>query len=493
MRSSMTILDSIRCKNSHSSIRRTKIIATAGPASSSPERIRQLIEAGVNVFRLNFSHGTHDRHLEVLRSIREISGELGRPVGVLQDLSGPKIRISEVDETAAQLRDGQKVEICHDSGARSSNSRIFVQTIDPAAVLKPGHQVLMADGLISLRTEEVRGNCALCVVEKASRLRSHVGIAFPDSVVDLPATTDKDLIDLQWGIKHGVDFAAVSFVRSAQDILRLREILKQSNSEIQLISKIERKDALDNVHELMDVSDGIMVARGDLGLELPLECLPIVQKALIRHANFRGIPVIVATQMMHSMITSVRPTRAEVSDIAAAVMTGADCLMLSEETAIGEHPLECVKYLNRIALEAENDYMSGDFKLALRDSDRASITDAAAYAAVAAASKIRAAALVVRTESGYSARLMAKYRPTQPIYGVSSHPDSLRRMAIYWGVTPLACTYSTLIEEIRGSLSAIQAMQNPPKGSTAVITGNFSKRAPAATTLLDIREFESGV
>ena len=326
--------------------RKTKIISTLGPSSRGPEKIRSLIQAGANVFRLNFSHGSHEEHLSVLKDVRQISAEMGAWVAVLQDLSGPKIRISNVEGDYCPINDGDPIDLTFANGSLSNAATIYVESVNPMKVLQPGHHILLADGLLELECVSVGADKVNCKVVKGGRIRSRVGIAFPDSDVDLPATTKKDLNDLEWGIKNGVDYVAISFVRSAEDIRQLREVITARGADIGIIAKIERRTALEGIVEIIQESDGLMVARGDLGLEVPLEQLPMLQKRLIEESNLRGVPVIVATQMMHSMITSVRPSRAEVSDIAAAVMGGADAVMLSDETAIGEHPEECVKYLS---------------------------------------------------------------------------------------------------------------------------------------------------
>jgi len=473
----------------HGRYRKTKIIVTVGPASRPKDKVRELILAGANLFRLNFSHGTHAEHLEALNTIRSVSTELAMPVGILQDLSGPKIRISAVKGDSIPLPDKQVVELLAADGSLSDANKIYVESLNPAEVLAPGHTILLADGIITLRTDSVENNSVKCTVLKGANLRSRVGIAFPDSVIDLPATTEKDLVDVVWAIKNKVDFIAISFVRNAQDLLRLRDILKRDKSEALLIAKIERKAALENVHEIMDVSDGIMVARGDLGLELPLEQVPMVQKHLIEQANYRGIPAIVATQMLHSMVTSLRPTRAEVSDIATAVMNGADALMLSEETAIGEHPIECVQYISRIAHEAEQSFVFNEYKLRLRDSDRATVPDAVAYAAAAAAIKVNAAAIIACTETGNSARLLAKYRPQQPVYGASSKESTLRRMSLFWGIIPISSAApDTHHDETQAALRAVQLREGLLNGSRAVVTGGMAVRTPGATNILEIRE-----
>lgn len=469
--------------------RRTKIVATVGPSSRAPERIAELIEAGVNVFRLNFSHGSHDEHLAALTDIRRISEQMGAWIAVLQDLSGPKIRISNVAGDFCPIADGEPITLRCADGTLSDAQTIYVETVNPMQSLKSGHHVLLADGLLELVAEEVRSDHVVCRVIKGGRIRSRVGIAFPDSQVNLPATTKKDLADLDWGIKHGVDYVAISFVRSAEDIIKLRHIINDKGSSAGIIAKIERRAALENIQEIIQASDGLMVARGDLGLEIPLEQLPLVQRRLIEESNFRGIPVIVATQMMHSMITSVRPTRAEVSDIAAAVMGGADAVMLSDETAIGEHPRECVRYLSRIALAAEQTFAFEEYKLRLRNSDSATVPDAVAYAACAAGVKVAAAAIVACTETGTSARLVAKYRPQQPLYGLSRRPTTLRRLALCWGVRPISFeSADTHIDEIDAALRTVQDREQLPNGARAVVTGGRATQTPGASSVVEIRE-----
>lgn len=469
--------------------RKTKIIATIGPASRSVDVIKQLILAGANCFRLNFSHGSHDDHLKTLQNIRQAESELNMPVAVLQDLAGPKIRISEIEGDYVVINDGEQIELRPSDGAKTNAKCIYVETLDPSKILKNGHQILLSDGIISLQADHVRSDSVTCTIVKGGRLRSRAGIAFPDSVVDLPATTKKDLNDMVWGIQNKVDYVAVSFVANAQDILTLRDFIRKGQGDCHIIAKIERRGALDNIMEILEVCDGLMVARGDLGLECPLERLPLLQKGLIEQANNRGVPVIVATQMLHSMITAIRPTRAEVSDIATAVMSGADAVMLSEETAIGEHPVEAVRYLSRIAHHAERSFTFEEYRLRLRESDRATLPDAVAYAACAASIKVNAAALVACTQTGTSARLLAKYRPQQPLYGVSSSAQTMRRMALYWGVIPItAAETETHHDEIEFALKAVQLRESLPNGSRAVITGGLMAGKPGSTSVMEIRE-----
>jgi len=481
-------------RTKYENTRRTKIVATMGPASRTPERVRELILAGVNVFRLNFSHGSHQEHFETFNTIRNTSAELGFPVAILQDLSGPKLRITNIKGEFAPIATGAKIEIAYlplssTADTISTAERVVIQTVNPADFLKIGERVLLADGILELVVEGVGKDTVQCSALRASRIRSRVGIAFPDSRVSLPATTSKDLEDFAWGLKHDVDYVAVSFVQNANDLLNLRTIMAQHKSEVKLIAKIERPVALDNINEILDASDGLMVARGDLGLELPLEKVPQIQTKLIELCNDRGIPVIVATQMLSSMVTSTRPTRAEVTDVSFAVTSGADAVMLSEETAIGEHPAACVDYLNRIAIEAEQSLVRGEAALRSRKQDRLSISDAVAYAACAAAVKIQPAAIVSCTATGTAARLVSKYRPEAPIFGVSNVDGTLRRMGLMWGVIPLkAEVASAQNDEIDQAVGMVKQVGNFRSGSRVIVTGGRVVQNPGSTSRLEIRE-----
>lgn len=471
--------------------RKTKLVATLGPATRGDDKVRALIQAGANVFRLNFSHGSYEEHLDALQSVRRVSAELGIPTAVLQDLSGPKIRISQVAGDVAVVDDDSKIILVKSAGELSTPNRLAVEGVEPATFLAPGEPVYLADGALTLQVESVRDSEVTCRVIKGGRIRSRVGIAFPESSVDLPATTDKDMRDLAWGVEHGVDFVAISFVQNAEDVHRLREAIVSSKGDSRIIAKIERRKALKEIDSIIAAADGIMVARGDLGLEIPLEKLPLVQEEIIEKCNYLGRPVIVATQMLHSMINSTRPTRAEVSDIASAVMSGADAVMLSDETAIGSYPTDAVTFLGKVAQEAERSFEFEEYKLRLRDVDRETVPDAVAYAACAAAVKLRAGAIVACTETGSSARLVAKYRPQQPLYGVSTQPRAVQRMSLYWGVIPvLLPPISSRLEEIEAGLRVIKELEHLDSGTRAIVTGGISAKAAGSTRIMEIREIE---
>ncbi len=468
--------------------RKTKIIATIGPASRDEAMIEKLIKTGVNVFRLNFSHGTHDEHLENLNRIRKISSNLNIDVAILQDLAGPKIRITPVDDTKVLLKDGEVVRLALSSGQISNNELIYVEGVDPTKSVKSKERVFLADGIIELVVESVSKTEVSCKIIKGGKLRSRIGISFPDSEIDLPAATEKDLIDFDWALKNEIDFVALSFVNSKKDILTLKDRMKDASFKPGIIAKIERKVALQNIKELVQVSDGLMVARGDLGLELLPEQVPLVQRELIELANHAGIPVIVATQMLSSMVTAIRPTRAEVSDVANAVMAGADAVMLSEESAIGDHPIKCVEFLDRIAKESERSFAFEEYRFRLRDADRESVPDAIAYAACAAAVKVRAQALICCTETGNSARLLAKYRPQQPLYGAAVKDAGRRKMCLFWGVTPIKYPPTkSHYDEIDAALSAVKEREGLGAGSLAVVTSGLAVGKPGSTSVIEIR------
>lgn len=470
--------------------RKTKIISTLGPASKSPEIIRKLILAGVNVFRLNFSHGSQTEHLETFKLIKSISEEVQIPVGILQDLAGPKVRITELEGSILDIYDHNLVSLRKTTSNQKSNHQIiYTEKVDPPRFLKAGNQILLADGIMELEVKEVRPDEVICLVKKGGRLRSRVGICFPDSIIDLPATTDKDLLDFKWGLDNEVDFIAVSFVQRASDITKLTEMMRGRKHLPLLIAKIEMKTAMENIEEIIEAADGIMVARGDLGVELPVEKLPTIQKQLISKANIAGKPVIVATQMLHSMVLNNRPTRAEVTDVANAVNSGTDAVMLSEETAIGNYPVESVQYLDRIAKEAEKEFIFDIYKIRFSEHiGNISVPDAIAYAACAAAHRLNAGAIATCTETGYSARMVAKYRPQQPLFGLSTRESSVRRMNLYWGVKPILVKLTdSHNEEVLNALKIVKESEELTPGSLGIITGGLNVNTAGSTSVLDIR------
>lgn len=416
--------------------KRTKIVATVGPASDSLEQIESLIRAGVNVFRLNFSHGSYEYHANVLANIREAMAKTGLIVGVLQDISGPKIRIGEL-EHSFELRSGDVLEFVHEQivGHQVGENHYKLSLNDSSilAKLEEGQYIYLYDGIIRAKVTKIESNSLFTVLENDGVLSSKKGVNFPNTRINVDVLTPKDRADMEWGVKHGVDFMAISFVQNAQDMRSARAIIEKHGGNQMLIAKIEKFDALENIDAIIEVSDGLMVARGDLGIEVPFYEVPNIQKMLIAKANRAAIPVITATQMLLSMTKSQRATRAEISDIANAVLDGTDAVMLSEESAVGEHPSLAVRTMFETIRETEKNYQFHQFE-GLGGDD---VTNAIDEAAVRLSKDLSATGILALTSSGSSARKLAKYRPHIPIYAIT-HDDSVRhQLTLSWGVVPV--------------------------------------------------------
>ena len=472
--------------------RNAKIVATIGPASNSREEIRSLIKAGMNVARLNFSHGTHSEHKKTLELIREESKALNAHIAVMQDLCGPKIRITELEAGEIELIDGSKIDIKYsqDSKDKGDLKSLYISVFDPTKVIKEGEKILLADGRITLIAQETTENFVSCKVVAGGALRSKAGISLPESELDLPSLTEKDKEDIKWGMTNDIDYVALSFVGSLEDLTLTRDEMSKYGTPLPLIAKIERAKALDNLSSIIKNSDAVMVARGDLGVDLPLQKVPTAQRLVISTANFEGVPVITATQMLMSMVEEVRPTRAEVSDVVTAVRDGTDAVMLSEETAVGKHPSLAVSVLSDIVIEAELE-ISFESNTYNRNSDKASVSDATCFAACSAAEKINSVAILACTESGQTAKLMAKYRPEQPLYGATSQKKSLNRMALYWGVEPMFIKVDSdagIALEIKEAMHAIRDQYGIKPGSRVVLTAGLRTKSTGSTNVMEIRE-----
>ena len=418
-------------------MRRTKIVCTIGPASRSSELIEQLTKEGMDVARLNFSHGSYEEHSLAIRYVREASLELRKPVAILQDLGGPKIRTGLVQKEPVLLKEGTTFTLTtrHIPGDEREVSITYPLL---AQKVKKGQTILLADGSLELKVEDVTSTDIKCRVIKGGELTSYKGINLPDKSFEISPLSDKDRKDLLFGIKHKLDFIGISFVREAEDILRVRKILKEKEAEeISLIAKIEKREALSNIDEIIEVADGIMIARGDLGVEIPLQKVPLAQKEIIKKCNVMGKPVITATQMLESMIDNPRPTRAEVTDIANAIFDGTDAIMLSEETAIGKYPLQSVIIMDKIAVETEK---ALDYEKILEERSRSvkpTTPDAIGHATCEIAQDLKAAAIVTFTFSGSTARMVARYRPRVPIIARSPKKNTVQKLTLSWGVYPL--------------------------------------------------------
>ena len=468
-------------------MRRTKIVATLGPATNTEDKITQLAVAGMNVARLNFSHGTYADHSELIRIIRAVSIKLNKPIAVLQDLQGPKIRTGLLlDKTPIQLKTGDQFiitteEIVGGPGRVSTTYKPLPQDC------KAGDRILLSDGLIELRVRECTATEVITDIITGGALREKQGINLPGVDVSAPAMTEKDREDLVFGLHEGVDYVALSFVRRAADVELVKQEIAKAGFKTPVISKIEKPEAVADIEAIVAVSDGIMVARGDLGVELPPEQVPLIQKRIIAAANREGVPVITATQMLESMIVNPRPTRAEASDVANAILDGTDAIMLSGETANGAYPVEAVAMMARIAEVTERGYVRKPVDETLAHRQPETYSHAISHAACAIAESIDIAAIVAFTSSGYTARLVAKDRPKVPIIAMTHEYDVYHRLALLWGVEPLLCPFVSRLDDLSNLASSIMLERNVIKpGDSVVITGGHPLAVRGTTNFLKI-------
>ena len=414
--------------------RRTKIVATIGPATESPERIKELVKAGATTFRLNFSHGDHSEHAARIATIRQVSEELGQTIGILQDLQGPKIRLGRFADGPITLANGDPFTLT--SRPVSCDKTIATVTYDKLAdEVTAGSRILLDDGRVEMKVETVdKAQQTLhCTVTVGGVLSNNKGVNFPDVQLSVRALTDKDKTDLAFGLSQGVDWVALSFVRNPSDMEEIRGLIREQGHETPVVAKIEKFEAIDQIDSILPLCDGVMVARGDLGVEMPAEEVPLLQKELIRKANSLGIPIITATQMLDSMASSPRPTRAEVSDVANAILDGTDAVMLSNETAVGDFPVEAVQTMATIARRIEKDYPQRSIDSHLPST----IPNALSGAVSTIASQLNASAILPLTRSGATARNVSKFRPAAPILAITPDRTVACRLQLVWGVTPL--------------------------------------------------------
>ncbi|MBX3326838.1 MAG: pyruvate kinase [Nitrospira sp.] len=424
-------------------MRKAKIICTIGPASYSPVILDRLIVSGMNAARLNFSHGTHETHATAITTIRQAAARQGAAVAIIQDLQGPRIRVGLVPQAGIHVTVGQSVRLRVMSSESNARSTDHVVSDDiPISYpyltrdLRAGSRILINDGLIELVADHIKDGIVDCSVLIGGTITSHKGINLPGTVVSAPTLTEKDRHDIQFGVEQGVDYVALSFVRGPQDIETARTVLQQYGRRIPLIAKIERAEAVSSLNDILDCVDGVMIARGDLGVEMGPEAVPILQKRIIVEANRRRRLVITATQMLESMTKATRPTRAEASDVANAVFDGSDAVMLSAETAVGAYPVEVVQVMDRLIRAAEDTTEPGVTIKTDPGRDNLSLAEAISAAAAFAARSVHAKAIVAFTESGTTAQLISKHRPTSPLLAFTPSETIRRQMALYWGVRP---------------------------------------------------------
>ncbi len=462
--------------------RRTKIVATLGPASDSPEKLRALVAAGMNAARLNLSHGTHEDHAERARRVRAAEAEANHPIALIADLQGPKLRIGDLAEPVV-LRQGESVTVC--TMDNCSDGELPVAPAVIGDVLKPGHDMLIDDGLVRLRVDKVEGGRARCEVIVGGIVSSHKGVNLPGVPLPIPSLTRKDTVDLEFALALGVDYVALSFVRSPADVRDLRALIEQSGSHAHVIAKIEKAEAVDVLDDVLAETDAVMVARGDLGVEVGPAIVPLIQKRIIHKALEVGKPVITATQMLESMVHHPEPTRAEASDVANAILDGTSAVMLSGETAIGEYPVEAVAYMDRIARAIEPS--AGYRHETPQASQNPTIGSAMSNSACDVAEALRAKAILVPTFSGKTASSVARLRPQRPIIALTHMDWAVHQMALEWGVTPLQIKECSDVEDLwNTSIQAARDAGLVDVGDRVVITAGTAVNMPGSTNVIKV-------
>ncbi|MGE5689510.1 MAG: pyruvate kinase [Pseudomonadota bacterium] len=463
--------------------RRTKILATIGPRTGEKAMVEQLVEAGMNAVRLNFSHGTHDEHAGRARVVREVQEESGwRTLAIVADLQGPKLRVGDLDEPRT-LEKGEQVVVAGEESAHEDDLPVAPSVIGD--VLQVGHDVLIDDGLVRLRVESVERGRARTTVVVGGVVSSHKGVNLPGVPIPIPALTRKDLDDLEFALDLGVDYVALSFVRSAADVRDLRRLLEERDSRAHVIAKIEKAEAVDALDDILAETHAVMVARGDLGVEIGPETVPLIQKRIIERSLRLGVPVITATQMLESMIHQAEPTRAEASDVANAVLDGTSAVMLSGETAVGDYPVEAVQVMDRIARAVEPHL---DYRHQMPDAaDNPSVGRAMSNAACDLAEALGARAIIVPTFTGRTASAVARLRPRRPILGLSHQRESLQHMALEWGVTPLEMAETTDVDDLwRRSIETARNSGIVDPGDRVVITAGTAVNLPGSTNVIKV-------
>jgi len=469
-------------------LRRTRIVCTIGPSSSSPAVLRAMIHAGMDVARLNFSHGDPATHRQVAANVREAADATGRYIALMGDLQGPKIRTGSLPSSFQRLARGRRVvmtSVAAEHGGAGSENEIHVSHRELVDALRPGDRVLLDDGRIELVVRSHADSRAELTVVRGGLLGERKGISVPGRPIPMPALTDKDLDDLKLAVELGVDYLALSFVRRPEDVLACQEHLGALNCKVPIIAKLEKLEAIRNLGDILEVTDAVMVARGDLGVELKLGEVPAVQKEIIDHSNRAGVPVITATEMLESMVTSNRPTRAEVSDVANAIWDGTDAVMLSQETSIGAHPVDSVRAMARICISAQRHPAFERARQIWREPGQ--VGSAIAHAAAATATELRAQVIIAFTESGTTALRCSKARPPMPVIAASPHTDVLRRTALYSGVTPLLVSPGRDTDQmIANATQAALASGMVRSGDRVVIVAGVPVGQPGQTNLLKV-------
>ncbi|WP_373693596.1 pyruvate kinase [Limnofasciculus baicalensis] len=467
-------------------MRRTKIICTIGPATAARENLEILVEAGMNVARLNFSHGSHEFHGETIQNLREISQQQNKPLALLQDLCGPKIRLGTLPTEGIEVKAGEEITfVLQQEGNNINEIPLPIPTL--FAMVRVGEPISINDGRVKLIVTGRDADSIRALVKIGGLLSTHKGVNLPETYLPVTSVTEKDLMDLRFGLQSGVDFVAVSFVRTAQDLEPVKRMIEAAGANTRVIAKIEKREAVESFEDILNVADGIMIARGDLGVEMPLHEVPMIQKQIIRRCNQAGKPVITATQMLESMISAPDPTRAEVTDVANSILDGTDAVMLSGETAVGQYPIAAVEMMHNIALRTEESLQEGFQKSVVSSEENASITDSVAEAACRIASKLVARGIMCNSSSGGAARLISKYRPKTPIIAFTPEKTTYHQLAISWGVQPyLVSAVKTAEEMLTNVINAALQMELAEHGDKVVITSGVPIGKSGTTSLIKV-------
>jgi len=464
-------------------MRRTKIVCTIGPASESPEKVQALLAAGMDVARLNFSHGTHEEHGRRMVVLKEEAAKFGKHLGILLDTKGPEVRTGMVPEEGITLKNGSEYSLDTDLSL-GDQQRVGITYTNLWKQVNPGTHILIDDGQIDLEVTAVDGEVIRTIIRNGGVLKSQKGVNVPSAIIDLPAVTEKDISDIRFGISQGIDFIAASFTRKASDVLDVRRVVEDMGADVQIIAKIESQEGLTNLDAILEVADGLMVARGDLGVEIPVEEVPINQKDMIRKCNLLGKPVIVATQMLDSMIRQPRPTRAEASDVANAILDGTDAIMLSGETAAGLFPIEAVRMMDKIAKRTEQTSLVNQ----ANRHPQLNVAEAICFASYTIANDLAAAAIITPTHSGLTSRMISKYRPLALIIAASPYAATARRLSLQWGVQPLLVPESSGTDQML--LVAVNTSLNHNfihSGDVVVITAGVPIGKVGSTNMIKVQ------
>lgn len=471
-------------------MQRTKMIFTIGPASDNEETLRKFIQIGMSVARLNFSHGTHETHKEKINLIKKLRKELKSPTAIMLDIKGPKIRTHDFINDGVNLIEGQPFTIICNKEILGDTDKCSVTYKDLYKDVKIGGTILVDDGLLNFRVDDIKGTNIICTVIVGGMIKNHKGVNVPNISINLPSITEKDKEDLIFGCEMGVDFVAASFVRKASDILEVRNILNENGGEhIQIIGKIESQEGVNNIDDILAVADGIMVARGDMGVEIPIERVPIIQKSIIRKCNEAGKVVITATQMLDSMIRNSIPTRAEACDICNAIFDGTDAIMLSGESASGAFPIEAAKTMARIAQETEKHIDYVYLNQRLREPAMGDFAEAISYSACRTSNVLNAKAIVAATTTGSTAKLISKYRPKSPIIAITPNEYVLRKLSLTFGIIPLLCkTFETTDDIISEARKVAKNSSCANEGDDILIAAGFPTSHTGGTNMLKIEK-----